>query len=476
VSIEASFIGQIAKIKRRAAVTAVHSVLLNAGLIFLGLQLGLFIAAIAGLTDTKGHGLWYLVSSGISLSAAILIGLATRRNFLTILVEIDRRSDLQDRLSTAYEYHKLKKESEFKDLLMQDAAVQLDRLNGGLLLPVGFSQRHLILIFMLIAGVALYAVDYPALRFKSTLAGQETIEHAGALLRNYTFRRIENHAGPQTGRHTDFADKLEQLSKQLDDSSRTFDQQVKALAGTLKEVQAERVSVRQIPAPENLPPDQPVNLKELLKKTLKGEIPAALNENVESLQEMDSIAKLLSRIMDDVTQDRSETAESAAPSGDENQTSQGTGRPDNVRDDTLGPITDGRLPAAERNNPDRTGQPGAGQLQANEGGHEDDAGLREGDSSSAGSAESNGEKKSSAEIEKSTGPAVADNMTPSPVKSYLIHIRALTEKGEARRKEVDFMRTYSKEVESILQKEDIPLNYREYIKNYFMALGLNTEK
>jgi hypothetical protein len=67
-------------------------------------------------------------------------------------------------------------------------------------------------------------------------------------------------------------------------------------------------------------------------------------------------------------------------------------------------------------------------------------------------------------------------LASSPAKTYLIHIRALTDMGAARVKEEEILRTYRKEVESILQKEDIPVNYREYIKNYFISIGINTEE
>ncbi len=67
-------------------------------------------------------------------------------------------------------------------------------------------------------------------------------------------------------------------------------------------------------------------------------------------------------------------------------------------------------------------------------------------------------------------------MASSQAKSFLIQIRALTDTGEARLKEEEIFQTYRKEVESILQKEDIPLNYREYIKNYFISIGINTEE
>jgi hypothetical protein len=62
------------------------------------------------------------------------------------------------------------------------------------------------------------------------------------------------------------------------------------------------------------------------------------------------------------------------------------------------------------------------------------------------------------------------------MKNYLVHIRALTDIGEARLEEEDIVRAYRQEVESILQKEDMPANYREYIKNYFLAIGVNTKE
>jgi signal transduction histidine kinase len=491
---EAAFTDHIAKIKRRVTVKAVHDLLLNAGLIFLGLLLILFLAATIGLTDAGMNGSWYAASIGISLSAAGFIGFLTRRNFLHVLVEIDRRFRLQDRLSTAYEYLKFKKDAEFSDLLMQDAAAAVQRLKRRQLLPAGFSWRHLIFLIFLLADAALVMMDYPTPRSDSARAEQETIEPPGALLRNYTSRRIENRAGPHTEPRVGLSRKLEQLADQLNDRSLTSDQRFTALTETLREVEAERnrladelaaklkaagirgLSARQIPAMEDLPPDQAAKLKELVNKALKSRIPDAVDKDIESLAELDSIAKILSRLVDDDRKDRSEAAESAASADEQIQTSQVPGGLDDERDDPRRPIPDGRTTGPDRSSPESIGEPGSGPLPKNEGGPRDGEGWNEGFSSSAGRAASEGEKKSSAEIEKSAGPALQDKMASSPVKSYLIHIRALTDTGEARLKDEDIRRAYGKAVESVLQKEDIPLNYREYIKNYFMAIGLNTEK
>ena len=51
----------------------------------------------------------------------------------------------------------------------------------------------------------------------------------------------------------------------------------------------------------------------------------------------------------------------------------------------------------------------------------------------------------------------------------------MTAIGESKVQEENILRTYSREIESALQKEDIPLNYREYIKQYFLSIGMETE-
>ncbi len=101
---------------------------------------------------------------------------------------------------------------------------------------------------------------------------------------------------------------------------------------------------------------------------------------------------------------------------------------------------------------------------------------RDGYSSLAGRGKSSGKKKSSTEIEKSSGPGIQDKMISSQMQNYLIHIRSLTAIGESGIEAEDIMRTYRQEIEGILQKEDIPLNYREYIKHYFISIGLKTEE
>jgi hypothetical protein len=101
---------------------------------------------------------------------------------------------------------------------------------------------------------------------------------------------------------------------------------------------------------------------------------------------------------------------------------------------------------------------------------------RNGYSSLAGSGKSSGKKKPSTDIEKLAGSGIQDKMISSQMHNYLIHIRSLTAMGESRLNAEDIMRIYRQELEGVMQKEDIPLNYREYIKHYFISIGLKTEE
>ena len=85
-------------------------------------------------------------------------------------------------------------------------------------------------------------------------------------------------------------------------------------------------------------------------------------------------------------------------------------------------------------------------------------------------------KESDDELQNAGGLSARETIAAAPSKNYLIQIRALTEIGDAQLSADEIVKSYRKEVESVLQKEDIPPNYRKYIKNYFHSIGIKTEK
>ena len=59
---------------------------------------------------------------------------------------------------------------------------------------------------------------------------------------------------------------------------------------------------------------------------------------------------------------------------------------------------------------------------------------------------------------------------------FNVRIRSLTNTGEVTVTEEQVRRTYQRDMENTLLKEEIPLNMRNHIKNYFLSIGLRKEK
>jgi hypothetical protein len=494
VAAEASFAGQISQIKRRVVLQAICRVLLQGSSIFLAVSIVYFILNLAGVTNHRLIRAGYALALGVSFSAALVIGLARRSTFLDVLIDIDRRLGLQDRVSTAYEYFKLKKKTEFSELLVNDAAIKLHQISRQQLLPARFSVLHLLAIVLLLINIFLHSGILFTPGFQPTRRELEKIEAAGRLLKDYMIKRIGDKTAAQSAPRSEHAKKLKQISHKLRDGSPSFEQRLGALNSFLQEIEGEQArlaqelsarldsaAIEQLPIPKapdlaNLSSSQLEKLKRLLNTMPDNRLPDSIDQNIESLQELESIETLLSRIIDDLKAGRAKTDDSVQTDRLQGQRApHSTKTPENQTDEP-----DGQYPAAKfsNRNPkagDRVDQGNFADGPRSEDNLPDGIEPPPGYSDDAGNAKSHQESQTGRELEKTQTPATQDKPASSPAKTYLIAIRALTDIGEAGVREEDILRTYRKEVESVLKKEDIPANYREYIKNYFISIGINTE-
>lgn len=494
MSAEALFVSQISKLKRRLVIKAVQRTLLNAALTFVAICTILIIIEKAGLTKYGAYRSWVILLIGFSLFVGLLTAFLKKKDFLAFLIDIDTRLKLKDRLSTAYEYQKFGKKSDLSDLLMEDATDTLRQLSTQQLFPAKFSFLHLLFILLILVNVALYSSDFLLSNNKSTRNDQYQLEKISTLLRNYSESRIEGQKEKKTRRHNVYSKKLGNLSNKLNDRSLTQDQLFTAINRFLKEVQGEQtrltnelgaqlkavrieeMPISKIPTLRNLSASEFEKLKMLLNRIPNNQIPDSIHQDIETLQELYRLEKLLSQIIDDINEDKFGTEALAGSDRRETRGSQYMNDLKKDRDHTQRSKADREFSSIKRDREDTNRQRGSYQSRGNSRDLQDEFGSREGYSSLAGREKSTGKKKSSNELEKSSGPGIQDKMISSQVESYRIHIRSLTAIGESRLKEEDIIRTYQQEIEGILQKEDIPSNYREYIKHYFISIGLKTEE
>ena len=234
--------------------------------------------------------------------------------------------------------------------------------------------------------------------------------------------------------------------------------------------------IQTIPKPEKLSLNQLEKLKRILNRALNNQIPDSINQNIEALQELYRTKERLSQMIDEFYEGHSDSNEVAGSKYDNTQSSTATPELKNPSDDTEHSTTKDEAVNGNRGFEERHGQPGPEQQQEIDRDFKDEFGSRPGFSSAAGRAPSDGKKKSTDDLAKSSGIGTQDKMKSSQGDNYLIQIRSLTAIGESKLEEKDIIRTHRKEIEGILQKEDIPLNYRGYIKNYFISIGLKADK
>jgi hypothetical protein len=492
VSLETSFNSQISKIKRRVVFQAIHRGLLNASVIFLAISSVYAILNLTGITNYGSDGTWYILPAILSLATALFIGFVKRSNLLKILIDIDRRLKLEDRVSTAYEYLQFKKKTEFSDLLINDAAVRLRQIRRRHLVPAQFSFLHLLVIILLVINMLLYSGLLFKPDFKSTRRELEKLDQAGQLLKNFMIKRIDSNTVPQSTTPSGHAQNLEQISKKLNDTSKSFEQRLGALDSFLEAVQGEqarlaqelgarlestginKLSVPKTPDLVNLSSSQLEKLKGFLSRTLNNPLPDAIDRDIESLQELDSIENLISRIIDDLKDARTAIDNSVQSAiVKDGQMPPLSKSPENQAGEPIRPNPNSDR---NRNAGERADHSDFDKLQRKGDGLQDGMTPPEGYSNAAGNAKAKEENQSSHDIEKTQRLATQDKLASAPAKTYLLQIRALTDKGEARVEEEEILRTYRREVESILRKENIPVNYREYIKKYFISIGINTKE
>ena len=314
------------------------------------------------------------------------------------------------------------------------------------------------------------------------------------MLRNYSISHPERKKEKNKLRQNAYSKKLENLRDKLNNRSITETQLFTALHQILGDLQAEQtrlateldarlnaakvgeMSDQTIPTLENFSGDKLEKLKMLLNRSLNNQIPDAINENIETLQELYSMEKLLSEIINDFIAGNSQSEELAESEWNETRGSQYRNDHEKFPNDAKRSKANGEYSGRKPRRGDTTGYAGFDQLRENDRDLQDSPGQEQGHSSSAGRAKSTGKKKSSYEIEKLLGLGTREKIISSPLENYLIHIRSLTAIGESELDEENIVRSYRKEIEGILQKEDIPLNYREYIKHYFISIGLKSEK
>jgi len=444
-----------------------------------------------GIRDTRFSLAFYLFSIGCSAAASLVYAGIKRRRFSHFLIDLDRRLGLKDAVSTAYEYHCSGKASTFKSQLLADASKKLDRFGSRQLMPAKYTLTHLLFVVLIAVNGLLFLTD--RFSFVSTRADaslEANLNPSRSPVNKPAPKRKRMKTEEKSLQDKKYR-KLETLAKKLNDPAITRKGLLSTLNEMLEEVQSSQSllskqtrSTGRYGGTEHLPnrkikryEDESLNrLKSLFRAMFSDRVPERIETDAALKAEYRRLEKLLAHIAgntDERTSDQ-QNADETAPQADPKR-SRYTNREDKNRTNRNDKGRD--APPDENHRPDESlaDSEYPGREMRNQGDLED-FGLEGHDTSlSPGHAKSGDRSNDPYELKKKQGPALQDKLMSTEQEDYSVHIRSLTSVGRAKIKPETIDRRYNQELEGILKKEDIPLNYRNYIKNYFISIGFRKE-
>jgi len=491
LSADTLFLDQISKLKKLVIFNVLNRFVAIALVVFLGIY-----AAARGFEKTGLYhpGAFYAILIGISLGFSLVYAFFKREGFSNILIDIDRRLKLKDRLSTAYEYQKRGKKrgkkSDMADLLIGDAGRALSMLHKKQIFPRKFPTVHLLLSILILANISLFFVDHFSAVSEQTDLNQEKVKKIISLVETYTSKKAEDGKQIKKKERHNRYQQLKNIAKKLDRRSMSRDKLLASLNKLLREIQGENfrlakelgskigieniqdMAIQRALRLEKLSSNEQKKLNMMLSKMFDNMTPGAISNDLAGLNELHSLSELLEQVIDEV---ESDAAGNKTKSGKKDGNAQRKNDSETVKDGTSGERQGKGASNPKKDGKDATDPAGFDRGQESgrdgEGGGDTDEGPF-----SVGDAKSKGNEKSPYELEKVKGPALDDKTISAQKEIYSVPIRSLTAIGKAKLKGEDITRPYRQEIESILKKADIPLNYREYIKNYFISIGLETGK
>jgi len=492
LQVNQEFLTQIAVLRRRIIKRelkrlVLNTLLLSTVLIALSLAVQKF-----GLLEWRGNSVYILLVL-ISFASSLLIMLKTKKSFLDELIEIDRRLELKDKLSTAYEYHQLNRESIFTNLLIKEAASLFGRIQPNPMVSRQYLRIYILIPLSIAVIITLLFADLIIPRSPQEATLRKTLAQISKKIERHVKQEAKTEKKDKKKSLDDIYRRMEKLAREMKTQKMSRDKLLQSLGDLMREVDAEqRRLTRKLKAElslgdltnlsglqelkeEKITPDTLDELKKQIKQAFEQEIPLSLSQELASLDRGQRLEKFLDATMKEAMISFPDENEKASPEKKEKAL---LAQFSEVRENQGTRQNEGRpAPASGEGQPKKhiSGAAGEGKSKDEASGAQKQK-FDEDQDFMAGRGKADGQTKPPANLKGSKGQVLKDEGILGPGERYNIQVRSLPTIAKAGLKEEDIFRTYQKELEEVLKKEDIPLNYREYIKNYFLSIGFRKEE
>ncbi len=452
-------------------------------LIFNALLLGMEEAGLLHIEGRSIHVLLCLVSIALCAYGSV----RSSKGIMGELIEIDARLGLKERLSTAYECHHLGRRSIFAELLIKEAGTLLGLIRGNRIFPGLLTPFHLLIPLFAVLIVFLLLVDLLPSPSGPKIDAPKRLERIGSRMEEYARQKKNYGEEGEKGKREDLYRQMQKVARELQTEEHiSEDKLLESLDTLIGQVKKERMGVsRRLmkelsigdshPSMDGMLEKEDITLEELmgfrdrLGDIFDHEIPGSVMKEIKALEQELQLERFLGEAIDEVRMllkgntgmkfGKGAGARMGIRAKDREQDKQNL---PNMDADLIAPLMTGPV----------TGKARSGSLESpkKSGGEKGDRIAR------SGKGKGTADRMGSHGLESPKTPVVKDKGEAGPGDWYNVHIRSLPGASKAEMKKGDIIRSFKKELEGVLQKEDIPLEHKEYIKNYFLSIGLRREE
>ena len=469
----------IAKLRKRIIRRWIEQILLAT--ILLALILNTIALGLYKLDVFKWEGYAvYPLLFFFSFAFSLLYTFHRKKSFQDALIEMDIRLGLKDRLSTTQEYHQSGRRTLFLDRLTLEANSLLESLGGRQIVPRHFSRTHLLIPVFTVVLILLIFIDWSPRGVEEDQTSMESLKQIGIQLERYAERIRPDALEAVKDSQENFSEQMEALARALQDESMSEKKILKSLDRLMN--QSERQKRRltdklneelnlgeasQTPVLDSLQTGKPTSaeiaqLKQALNDMFDGEIPASISQDLSDLAQHNEMTAFFKETMETLGVP---LKEDFMKEGEKRFLAGRTTEDSFLNEDTFeGEETGSGSIARPKQQTD--GEPEESEDRSTE----DEESVF-----TAGREKAKGDKKAPYDLERPDTPVLKDKGVSGRGDRYSTYVRALPAIGRAGLKEEEIITAYQKELENVMRREDIPRPYREYIKQYFLSIGLGKE-
>ena len=470
----------IAKLRKRIIRHWIEQILLTTILLALILNtiaLGLYKL---GVFKWEGYAVYPLLLL-FSFALSLLYTFHRKISFQDALIEMDIRLGLKDRLSTAREYHQSGRRSLFLDRLTLEANSLLESLRGRQIVPRHFSRTHLLISVFTFALILLIFIDWSPRGVEEDRGSMERLKQIGVQLERYAEGIRPDASEAVRDSQKNLSEHMEAVARALQDESISEKKLLKSLDRLMNQSEREKRrltdklneelnlgGLSQIPVLDSLQTGEPTSaeiaqLKKALDDLFDGEVPASISQDLSNLALHNEMTAFFEKTRETLgvplKEDFGKNGKKSLLAGQATEDSL-------INQDTVKEGDETSFGSVARPEQRANGEPE----------EPDNRPTEVGESVfTAGREKAKGEKKAPYDLESPDTPVLKDKGVSGRGDRYSTYARSLPAIGRARLKEDEIIRAYQKELENVMRKEDIPRAYREYIKQYFLSIGLGKE-